>query len=193
MTFVEAFYSFVLDISDSTRGIYTRKRLKIAKHPYEPLTHLYARVVAFLHSFEDQLTLSPGLFDQRLPAMYSRDVTGETKLWAEVGELEKKKLEKALKAHTGATFRAYFHSDEQIEAFSHELRGSKTNWIAPVEFLSIDPAFLEELASNESSSAKWAATIVEDEIFLDCDGVDRRTRLSNVDLWVRYQRTIGNV
>jgi uncharacterized protein YaeQ len=57
MTFVQAFYSFNLDITNSDAGGYFKLRIKVPQHPEESLEHLFARVLAFVHSYEEGLEL----------------------------------------------------------------------------------------------------------------------------------------
>lgn len=191
MTFVEAFYSFSLEVSDTSRSVFGKKRVKIAKHPYEPLSHLYARVIAYVHRFDPQSEISAGLFTPREPAIFERDAIGEYVKWVEVGPLDRKKLERAMKAHPKAEIRIYFDDDEEIARFCHELRGSKTNWIAPLSFYRIPSATLEALTQNERSSATWNVTVIEDYLYLECDGTQIEASIEPLDMWREFQRSLA--
>jgi hypothetical protein len=70
------------------------------------------------------------------------------------------------------------------------LRGSKTNWVKDVQFYLIPSTILQELIPLESSSPNWSATIVDNQLYLTCDGVELQSEISPIDIWRSYQESL---
>ena len=195
MTFVQAFYSFSVEMTNVDSGLSGKLRVKTARHPEEPIEHLYARVLAYVHSWERGLEFSRGLFDPDEPTIWKKNVLGQTTSWINVGCPARKKLERALRAGLPAPdltkYHIYFYSDQQVQSFCGELRGSKTNWISQIRFFKIPSQILEELLPLERSSATWFVTIVDDTLYLNCDGRELETVLTSLDMWKEFQETIA--
>jgi uncharacterized protein YaeQ len=187
MSFVAAFYNFTVELNNADRDIYTRFRVKTARHPYESLEHLYARMIAYCHSFREGQSFTQGMFEPKEPAIWLKDVIGETLLWIEVGPVDKRKLEITLRSSPQAEHRIYFYSSEHVHSFCHMLKGSKTNWVKDISFFLIPPEFLEQLIPLEHSSPLWTMTCVENRIYLSCDGVDSECDLAPINIWDAYQ------
>lgn len=192
MTFVEAFYSFNLDINDTNNGRYGKLRVKAAKHPNESLEHLVARVIALCSSHEEGLNFSEGLFQPKDPTIIKTSSIGELERWIEVGCPEREKIDRALRRNPDAEFRIYFYSAEQISAFCEYLRGSKTNWASRIKFFSLSPEALEALGANLSSSSRWTVTFADDHFYVASGGGDAEGRMTEIDIWSIFQETIGN-
>ena len=187
MSFAAGFYNFTVDLTHSDREVFTRFRVKTPLHPMETLEHLYARMLAFIHCYREGQTFSQGLFEPKEPTIWHSDVLKEILLWVQVGVPERKKLEVSLKAHSQAEHRIYFYSPDQISEFCHMLRGSKTNWVKDIQFYLLPHHVLEALVPLERSSPEWNATIIDNQLYLTCDGVDVQGTITPVDIWDAYQ------
>ena len=169
MSFAAAFYNFTVDLSHNDREIFTRFRVKTPLHPLEPLEHLFARMIAYIHCYREGQQFSHGLFEPKEPTIWMKDILGDTLLWVQIGAPDKKKIETTLKAHSEAEHRIYFYDTAQISQFCHMLRGSKTNWVKDIQFFLIQPSILEALVPLERSSPSWNVTIIDDQLYLTCD------------------------
>jgi len=190
MSFAAGFYNFTVDLNHTDRGVFTLFRVKTPRHPNETIEHLFARMIAYAHAYRDGQTFSHGLFEPKEPTIWHKEVTGETLLWLNVGAPDKKKIEVTLRAHPRAEHRIYFYDPEQIHQFCHMLRGSKTNWVKDVQFYLIPSTILQELIPLESSSPNWSATIVDNQLYLTCDGVELQSEISPIDIWRSYQESL---
>ncbi len=190
MSFAAAFYNFTIDLNHVDRELFSKFRVKVALHPDESLEHLFARMIAFLHAHQEGLAFSQGLFDIKAPTMWSKDITGELITWVQVGVPERKKLETALRAGQSPEYHVYFYEPEQIRAFCQQLRGSKSNWVEPIQFYSIDPLLLDSLVPLIRSSPEWNITFVDSHIYLTCDGVELESDILSVDIWSAYQDSL---
>ncbi len=192
MTFVEAFYSFNIELSHTNRELYESLRFKTPKHPYESFEHLIARILAYLHSYEQGTVFSRGYFERSEPTIWRHDAIGIVLNWAEVGELDERKLKKSLRQNDQARHAVYFYTQEQALAFCHHLRGSKSNWIDSVDFYMLDFAFLETIAAQLESSNKWSVMLIDDNLYISMHGQDFESRISELDVWQMFQESIGN-
>ena len=192
MTFVAGFYSLNVELNNTDEGIFHKFRVKTARHPEESSIHLQARLLAFVHSYREGLRFTQGLFEPKEPTFIQQDATEEILLWGQVGVPERKKLETALRRSPKAAFRDYFYLESDLPTFCHMLRGSKINWVSPIQFYSIDPKFLEKLSELERSSVSWSVTCIDDHIYLNCDGHELDTQLTSLDIWSAFQNSIGN-
>lgn len=190
MTFVAAFYNFSITLSDSDRGIFETFRVKTPRHELESREHLYARMIAFCHSYRPGQEFSLGGPDSKEPTIVARDVVQTTLLWAEVGVPEKRKLELSLKQHPSAEHLVYFFEEDQKNTFCHLLRGSKTNWVAGVRFYQIPSDFIETLCSYENSSPQWNITFIDSRVYLQLDGHDLESQIIDIDIWDAYQESL---
>ncbi len=201
MSFVEAFYSFNLHISNSDSGTNVSTRVKTGKHPFETLQFFYARMLAFAHAYVPELRFSQGLHAPTEPTIWRINELQTVTDWIEVGELDAKKLKKALKtaereqsqAQSPARFASYMFSKEHVQSFCAALRGSKQNWIASTSFSLLDPAALDALCNTHRSSATWSVTVVDSTLYLDCDGTEIITQITPLNMWHEFQHSIDNL
>lgn len=193
MGFVDGFFSFKIDLSDSERAIYTTFRVKTPKHPDESFEHLVARVIALTHSWEEELNFSEGLFKPAQPTIWKQNLLGKIESWIEVGVPEKKKLERALRQDPPSKqYTIYFYEEEQIKEFCHLLRGSKQNWVAAIKFYLIDPKALSQLIEGVTSSTSWSISIVDESLYMSCGEQSFTLMINALDIWSHFQLSIQN-
>ncbi|NLF24266.1 MAG: YaeQ family protein [Deltaproteobacteria bacterium] len=180
MTFVDGFYSFNLDISDTERGLYQKTRVKTPKHPHESVPHLLARVLAFAHCYESGLSFSRGLFADEEPTLWKRDALGTVQLWIQVGEVNRKKLQKSLRQQPQARHILYFYEPAQVEALY--LQRGKINGVETLTCHLIDGAFLDQLAPHLKSASNWQITFIDDLVYLTSAHQELQTKLVMIDL-----------
>lgn len=190
MTFVAAFYNFSIDLSHSDRGIFETFRVKTPRHELESPEHLYARMIAFCHSYRSDQAFSLGGFDSKEPTIFARDIVGNTLLWVEVGVPEKRKLELSLKQHPNAEHLVYFFHEDQKNTFCHSLRGSKTNWVKGVRFYEIPSQCVAALCAYDNSSPHWSVTFVDHRMYLTIDGHDFESPIIEIDIWDAFQDSL---
>lgn len=181
MTFVDAFFSFALDISDANRNIYQATRIKTPKHPDESYQHLVARLLAFVHSFQDSLKFSYGLYDTNQPTIWAKNSIGDVTEWIQVGELHFQKLRRAVLHHHQATFKAFFYTEQQLEQFCKEIKGNKNGWIHQVQFFMLQETFLQEASHYLSSSNKLQATVSDNHFFLTLNTQELTTEIISLE------------
>ena len=191
MSFVE-FYSFNISIVHPARDQYESVRVKAARHPEESPAYLHARVFALAHAYREGLEFSEGFFDPKAPAIWAHDLFEQITAWIELGAPDREKIQRALRRNPKAEFRIYFYDQEQIDLFCHYLRGSTSNWVAPVQFYLLDRRFLEQSAELLTSSSRWEITFADETAYATINGMEFETTVSQVNIWQRYQESIEN-
>ncbi len=192
MTSIERFVSFRIQISDAERSLYTTFRFKTPKHVLETTEEFYCRILALCHHYEEGLEFAPIRDNPDDPIIWKRDFMGNTSSWTEVGPTSKKKLQKALRSDGIQRVSVYFYHDSQIEDLCRELRGSTSDWIAPIVFYKINPEITSSLVEREGSSNDWGVTIADNFIFLETGGETLSTTIDEVDMWQAFQHSIKN-
>ncbi|MCO6431432.1 MAG: YaeQ family protein [Deltaproteobacteria bacterium] len=192
MSFAQGFYSFNLVINDLSRGLYATVRKKLARHPHESLQQLYARVLAFMHSYEEGLELTGGPFEPKFPTAQRVDPVEGTRIWVQIGCPSSDKIIRALKAHPSARFAIYFLEESEVLRFCHYLRGARTNWVERISFFKFDPGLLNSLAQIDKSSCSWTATIVDNHLYLVFDDREFESAVEVIDIWERFQQSLIN-
>ena len=84
-----------LQVADMDRHHYADYQLTIARHPSETDERMMVRLLAFALHADDALAFGKGLSDEDEPDLCRKDLTGEIKLWIEVGLPDERALQKA--------------------------------------------------------------------------------------------------
>lgn len=194
MTFVEAFYNFSVTLNDSARNLYTEFRLRVAKHPDEEELDLFVKLLAYCHSYESDLKFSRGLFEPKEPSMWMHDSIGNVLSWIEVGCPDFDKVRRALHSSDlrESKFKVYLATIFEIEKFCGYLKGSKSNWIQPIEFFYFDSSLLEPLLGYNKLKQTLTVNILDDVIFLNREDIDVPVVVEHIDMWEKYQTSISN-
>ncbi len=90
-------YKVGLQLADMDRQIYRDHELTIARHPSETDERLLIRLLAFALSLPASddggaLGFAKDMWDPEEPALWQKDLTGQTLHWIEVGQPEEKRL-----------------------------------------------------------------------------------------------------
>lgn len=192
MSFIEGFYSFHIQLSDTSAGRYEKFRVKLARHPLESMQFMYARLLVYIMNYQEGLEFTRSIAEPKQPAVIKKDLLGEPVCWYEAGAPGKDKLSRALRSFPEADFAVYFYTQDNLNEFCHSLRGSRSNWVEKVRFYQIDPQFTAKLAEIKKSSSVWNVTIVDSSIYLVFDDIEFETAIPAVDIWREFQSSIDN-
>ncbi len=95
MALTATIYKANLQISDLDRNYYESHNLTLAKHPSETSERMMVRLAAFLFNASENLQICKGLSDDDEAALWEKELTGEIRLWIEVGLPDEKRIRKA--------------------------------------------------------------------------------------------------
>ncbi len=88
-------YKADLQIADMDRHYYADHALTIARHPSETDERMMARVLMYALNAQEGIAFTKGLFDVDEPEVWVKDLTGEIKLWIDIGQPDDARLRKA--------------------------------------------------------------------------------------------------
>lgn len=194
MSFVDAFITFVISLSNTNLNQAAAVRIKTMKHPLESMREVYGRILALCHAYRPGLECSPGLYEPAEPTLRSRSSIGELLQWVEVGSLDPDKLKRAIqrsqRERTQTSFACYFLAADELASFCSALRGSKQNWVESVSFWLIDGVALEGLTEFPPSRISLAVTVVDDIAYVTSDSESFEVRIEPVDIWRAFQDSL---
>jgi len=88
-------YKADLQIADMDRHYYADHALTIARHPSETDERMMARVLAYAVYAREGIAFTKGLFDVDEPEVWVKNLTGEIKLWIDLGQPDEARIRRA--------------------------------------------------------------------------------------------------
>lgn len=88
-------YKADLQIADMDRHYYADHALTIARHPSESDERMMVRVLMYALYAQEGIAFTKGLFDVDEPEVWVKDLTGEIRLWIDIGQPDETRLRKA--------------------------------------------------------------------------------------------------
>jgi uncharacterized protein YaeQ len=88
-------YKAEVQLADMDRNHYADLSLTIACHPSETDERMMARLLMYALHAQEGIELGKGLSDVDEPAVWVKDLTGEIKLWIDIGQPDEVRLRKA--------------------------------------------------------------------------------------------------
>lgn len=158
-------YNFDVELADTDRGVYESLALRVARQPSETEEFLVARVLAYLLEYGEGIEFSRGLAEPDEPAIAVRDLTGEMKVWIDVGAPDAARLHKAQKAmKPGGRVAVYTHKDPA--RFLQQLAGEKIHRAEELELYAIDAALIDALVERLERRVAFSLTVTDRELYL---------------------------
>ena len=88
-------YKADLQVADMDRHYYADHALTIARHPSETDERMMVRVLMYALHAQEGIAFTKGLFGLDEPEVWVKDLTGEIKLWIDIGQPDETCLRKA--------------------------------------------------------------------------------------------------
>jgi uncharacterized protein YaeQ len=88
-------YKADLQVADMDRHHYADYALTIARHPSESDERMMVRVLMYALYAQEGIAFTKGLFDVDEPEVWVKDLTGEIRLWIDIGQPDETRLRKA--------------------------------------------------------------------------------------------------
>ena len=95
MAIKSTIFKAALQIADMDRHYYANHALTLARHPSETDERMMVRLLAFALFADECLTFGKGISSDEEPDLWHKDLTGEIKLWIEVGLPDARVIRKA--------------------------------------------------------------------------------------------------
>jgi uncharacterized protein YaeQ len=193
MSFIDAFFSFNIQISNSHSNVFENLRIKVPKHELDTWADFFARLCGYCHAFSPGLKLLPGRSNYEYDFRRLNSVDEELAVGF-IGKTQKKILLRLLKQNPSPHVSIYLYTREQLSLFCHELRGSKSNWIDPINFFLFEQEALEALSEVIEAKNELSVTIVEpDCLYISLNQQTYTVAVTPLVMWEQYQRSIGNI
>jgi uncharacterized protein YaeQ len=167
-------YRFDVDVSDVDRGVYEKLELRAAMHPSETMRYLLTRLLAYCLCYEEGIAFSRGLSVADEPAVWIKDMQGNTRRWIEVGTPSPERLHKASKAVRRVA--VFTHND--VEVLKKSVHGKNVHRVDEIELYAIDGGFLDALAALTERSNAWTLARNDGEIYLTVGDQTLTTRIA---------------
>jgi uncharacterized protein YaeQ len=158
-------YNFAIQLSNVDRGVYESVALKVARHPSEAEEHLVARVLAYCLEFTEGLAFSRGLSDPDEPALAVRDLTGELRVWIDVGAPDAARLHKAAKAAPRVA--VYTH---KAAALLRQLAGERIHRAETLELYAFDRDLIAGLVARLERRMSFDLSVTDAHLFVSMEG-----------------------
>ena len=155
-------HRFMVELSDVDRGVYESLDIRAARHPSESARFLLARVIAYCLRYEEGIEFGRGVSSPEEPAVWVRDLTGQVKLWIEIGRPSVGRLHRASK--TGATVLVIAHEDPK--PLLADLAKKSIHRQDELELLALPRPMLDRLEETLDRNEEWTMTINENVIYL---------------------------
>lgn len=88
-------YKAQLNIANMDTHYYGEHNLTLAKHPSENDLRLMVRVLAFILNANEDLVFTKGISQDDEPDLWQKDLSGDIKLWIDLGQPDEKRIKKA--------------------------------------------------------------------------------------------------
>ncbi|MFO0696447.1 MAG: YaeQ family protein [Polyangiales bacterium] len=159
-------YRLEIAVQDTERGVYEDLSLRVAQHPSETERFLVTRILAYCLSYEPELAFTKGLSTTDEPAIWSKDATGATTLWIDVGQPSIDRLHRASKL--AGRVEVYTHRDPEV--LRKEAEKQRVHKGESIRLVAFDPAFLDRVAAKLERSSKWEVLRTEGHVYVTIGG-----------------------
>lgn len=159
-------YKADLNIADMDRHYYADHALTIARHPSESDERMMARVLMYALYAQEGIAFTKGLFDVDEPEVWVKDLTGEIKLWIDIGQPDDVRLRKASGRADQVVVLCYSSSSEvwwkQIE--------SKLTRLNNLTVLQLPVETSQELTALVERTMQLQCMVQDGEVWISTEG-----------------------
>ena len=159
------------------RGLELNTKLVVPRRDDETMAHVVLRVLAFClfsgeHGQPGSLRLAPGPADRDGPDLWSHDLAGRPVEWIICGAPDLEELRYVLQHQRQAKIRIVLGSDQERERLLAGIHGFRRplERLQAVDVRQVDAALVEALARREEERQRWLVTVVEEHVYVECDG-----------------------
>jgi uncharacterized protein YaeQ len=155
-------YTIEIDLADSDRGVYESLALRVARHPSESEEYLVTRLLAYALEYDEGIEFSRGISDPEEPTISIRDLTGQLKVWVEIGNPDPSRVHKASKA--SPRVKIYTHKDPK--QLVDRLAGERIHRAEDIEVWAVDRAFIAQVAQRLDRRMSFSLSVTDRELLL---------------------------
>ncbi|MDB4917821.1 MAG: hypothetical protein JWM95_5465, partial [Gemmatimonadetes bacterium] len=153
-------------LANVDRNVYETISFRAAQQPSETDEYLISRVLAYCLEYTEGIAFSKGLAEPDVPALAVRDLTGDLKVWIEVGAPDAARLHKASKASPRVA--VYTHRD--AARLVSQLAGEKIHRAADLEFYGIGKELIDGLVGHLDRRNTWEMSVTDHHVYVAVGG-----------------------
>lgn len=166
MALTATVYNFDIQLSDVDRGVYETLSLRAARQPSETEEYLVTRVLAFCLEYIEGIEFTKGLAEPDTPAIVARDLTGDLRLWVEIGSPDAERLHKASKAAPRVV--VYTYKDPAL--LLRQLTGARIHRAEAIEIHAIDRALVDDLVARLDRRTTFDLAVTDRHLYVTVAG-----------------------
>jgi uncharacterized protein YaeQ len=170
MALTATLHRFDLEVADVDRGIETALTLPAARHPSETMARLWLRVLALGWQHADGIGFGPGLCEPDAPDVLAAAPGGGLSVLVRVGSPDPARVERDVRANSGARVAVLFASPRELEAFRARAAADGLARAAAADLAAVEPAVLSALAAIDDRRIRVRLTFVSDHVYVDVGG-----------------------
>lgn len=159
-------HRFQIQLSDTSRNVYEDLDLRVARHPSETVPFLLTRILAYCLAFEPGIAFARGLSEPDEPALWVKDLTGQTTAWIEVGLPAPERLHKASKSIGRVV--VFPHKSQQL--WLEQCEQTHIHRAADIRVITLELAFLKELEPKLERNVSLDVSIHDGHMFVTWGG-----------------------
>jgi len=144
---------FEIDLSDIDAHVYEQISLRIAQHPSETDAYLITRLIAYCLQFSEGVEMSKsGLSNADDPPVSAMDLTGQMKVWIDIGLPSTERIHKASKRAE----KVVIYSHKGIERVREKLNRKHIHKAEHLLIYPLDADALNVLAHSMGRVNHWS-------------------------------------
>ncbi|MVF11096.1 YaeQ family protein [Ketobacter sp. MCCC 1A13808] len=155
-----------VQISDMDRNYYHLHGLTLALHPSETEQRMMIRLLAYVLNASESLQFGKGLSNEEDAALWDKDLTGEIKLWIDVGLPDEKRIRKA--SHRAQQVIIYCYGENTASIWWQQNK-AKIKAMHNVTVYRVGESTCDELGSLCQRTMRLYCSIMDTQITLGSD------------------------
>lgn len=157
---------FEIDLSDIDANVYEQISLRVAQHPSETDAYLITRLIAYCLQFSEGVEMSKsGLSNADEPPLSAMDLTGQMKVWIDIGLPSTERIHKASKRAA----KVVIYSHKGIERVREKLNRKQIHKAEHLLIYPLDAAALEALSQSMGRVNHWSIVHSDGILFVTHD------------------------
>ncbi len=162
MALTSTMYTLEITLSHVDRAVYESLSLRVPMHPSESAEYFVARLLAYCLEYTDGIAFSRGVSDADEPTLCVRDLTGEIKVWIEIGAPDSARVHKASKASPRVAI--YTHRDPGV--VRRQYAGERIHRAEHIMLHALDRDLIAELVERLDRRMKLEVAVTDTTVYV---------------------------
>jgi uncharacterized protein YaeQ len=175
----DTLYHVQASLSDVDRGVYETLDLRLARHPSESLAYLVTRLIAYCLSYEEGIEFSKGGLSSTDEApLCVRDLTGQLRVWIDIGSPSTERVHRASKAAP----RVIIYTQKELEALRADAALGRIHRAETIEVVTLPKDIVQLLEGLITRNTTLEVVHTEGSLYISSGGVTLEGALARTAL-----------